>query len=143
MLSFHISHRYNEDSALFMRTSKNSDLNALESVRKTGNGTLEQSISLDPTLEDSKAVISMTVYNRVPWMPTHLAPMSQHVMLTSQSLADFLRSISCDSSEMSAIDVEDHVGGHDNVPLNTEEAGLLLIEGCVYGDGRPGMDYAE
>lgn len=146
---------FGKESSLFMRTSRNSDFNAFRSVKKTGQGNLSRHYQLtdfsydlnpeEPTTPD--ALITLTVYNRVPWVQSYLVRMSQHAVLASQTLEDFMRSIPCDSSEMPVeeVDAEGDVTGYslDTRSSDGEEGCLLLIEDVVYGDGRPGVDYAE
>ncbi|KAH0827547.1 hypothetical protein J3R83DRAFT_4268 [Lanmaoa asiatica] len=159
-----------QESAFFMRASKHSDFNALKHVKKTGHGTLacNQSSSQSPRVfgagsilaaapnEGSPhrdALVTLTVHNRVSWIHSQLTRFSQHVVLSSQTLGDFVRAIPCDSSEMP----NEMVDSHGNVigciyeneeegeetATRAEEGCLLLIEGVAYGDGRPGDDYAE
>ncbi|KAF9244968.1 snRNA-activating protein of 50kDa MW C terminal-domain-containing protein [Melanogaster broomeanus] len=132
-----------KESALFMRTSKHSDFNALS----------RSPSPTSPVHGAPDALITLTVHNRVPWVHSQLTRLSQHAVLASQTLADFIRSIPCDSSEMPA----EQVGGEGDVHgysygtvergqddgAHTDEGCLLLIEGVVYGDGRPGEDYAD
>lgn len=122
-----------------------------------------------PTHAPSEALITMTVHNRVPWVQSYLVRLSQHAVLSTQTLADFVRSIPCDSSEMpeEEVDEEGDVVKYGYAPdapapgirrgmgrgqarrqdigrpAELEERCLLLIEDVVYGDGRPGIDYAE
>ncbi|KIM69155.1 hypothetical protein SCLCIDRAFT_1208589 [Scleroderma citrinum Foug A] len=138
---------FGKESTLFMRTSKNSDFNALHSVKKTGHGSLaEHAQHGSDKRGTSDAVLTLTVYNRIPWVQSYLVRMSQHSVLASQTLGDFIRSIPCDSSEMPEEQV-DTVGGisgyHYDTGPRAEEGCLLLIEGIVYGDSRLGADYAE
>ncbi|KIO09904.1 hypothetical protein M404DRAFT_111474, partial [Pisolithus tinctorius Marx 270] len=129
---------FGKESSLFMRTSRNSDFNAFRSVKRTGQGNLSRHYQLtdfsydlnpeEPATPD--ALITLTVYNRVPWVQSYLVRMSQHAVLASQTLEDFMWSIPCDSSEMPVEEVDAEDG---------EEGCLLLIEGVVYGDGRPGL----
>lgn len=149
---------YGKESSLFMRTSRNSDFNALRSVKKTGQGNLSRrhqrssvtGLSCDLNSEEPvtpDALITLTVYNRVPWVRSYLVRMSQHVVLASQTLGDFIESIPCDSSGMpvekvnSEGDVTEY--SFDTHSPDAESGRLLLIEGLVYSDGRSGMDYAE
>lgn len=149
---------YGKESSLFMRTSRNSDFNALRSVKKTGQGTLSQRHQRSPVTDSScdlnseepvapDALITLTVYNRVPWVQSYLVRMSQHVVLASQTLGDFMGSIPCDSSgvPVEKVDPEGDVTGYsfDTCSPDVERGRLLLIEGVVYGDGRSGVDYAE
>lgn len=146
-----------------MRASKRSDFNALKYVKKSGYGTLaynqpsSQSAGAGSTLPSAvggssshrEALVTLTVYNRVPWIHSQLVRFSQHVVLSSQTLADFVQVIPCDSSEMPNEEIDSH-GNVVGYTYESEEAGaraaegcLLFIEGVVYGDGRPGDDYAE
>ncbi|KAF9222581.1 hypothetical protein BS17DRAFT_783085 [Gyrodon lividus] len=162
----------NKQSALFMRTSKHSDFNALSSIKQSGHGALisphNQPLQRNSTPDSLRspspsptspvhgvldALITLTVHNRVPWVHSQLTRLSQHAVLSSQTLADFIRSIPCDSSEMPAeqLDSEGDVLGYTystkaqarETGAQFEEGCLLLIEGIVYGDGRPAEDYAD
>ena len=153
-----------------MRAPKHSDFNALKHVNKAGRGTLtcnrpsfgsprltEAGSTPPSALSESSpcrdAVLTLTVHNRVPWIHSQLTRFSQHVVLSSQTLADFVRAIPCDSSEMpnEVIDSHGNVVGYtyeseeqdEGTAPRAEEGCLLLIEGVVYGDGRPGDNYAE
>ncbi|KIJ67958.1 hypothetical protein HYDPIDRAFT_37536 [Hydnomerulius pinastri MD-312] len=160
-----------KESALFMRTSKNSDINALGSIKCSGRGTLtiprpssqhdspRRRSSTPDSLRSpspstaaytpSDAIITLSVHNRLPWVQSYLVRSSQHTVLSSQTLADFIRSIPCDSSEMPTENVDDegHVVGYayntEWSGAHTEEGCLLLVEDVLYGDGRPGADYAD
>lgn len=153
-----------------MRASKHSDFNALKSVKKSGHGTLSRSqlssqfprltgvsstspSALSESSSHRDALVTLTVHNRVPWIHSQFTRFSQHVVLSSQTLADFVRVIPCDSSEMPNEVVDDH-GNVVGYTYESEEQGeetgvhagegcLLLIEGVAYGDGRPGDDHAE
>lgn len=153
-----------------MRASKHSDFNALKCVKKSGHGTLarDQPSSQSPrftgasptptsALSESSphrdALVTLTVHNRVPWIHSQLTRFSQHVVLSSQTLADFVRVIPCDSSEMpnEVVDSHGNVVGYtyeseeqaEETAAHAGEGCLLLIEGVAYGDGRFGDDYAE
>ncbi|KAH7888531.1 snRNA-activating protein of 50kDa MW C terminal-domain-containing protein [Phlebopus sp. FC_14] len=154
---------FSSESALFMRTSKNSDFNALRAIQKSGQGSLppnaydshhvstpDQGPSSRPTAQvPTVALITLTIYNRVPWVQSYLVRHSQHAVLSSQTLLDFVRAIPCDSSDMPAeqVDEEGNVIGYTyeggNEGQAAEEGCLLLIDDVVYGDGRPGVDYAD
>ncbi|KAG6333386.1 hypothetical protein ID866_5704 [Astraeus odoratus] len=132
---------FGKESMLFMRTSKNSDFNVLQSVKKTGCGTLIRRSWQSSVTGSSpssgpegyvapEAMITMSIYSRVPWVQSYLTRMSQHTVLGSQTLSDLIQSIPCDSSEMPT----EMVNGED-----AEDGCLLLMEGIVYGDGRPGL----
>ena len=153
-----------------MRAPKHSDFNALKHVNKAGRGTLtcnrpsfgsprltEAGSTPPSALSESSpcrdAVLTLTVHNRVPWIHSQLTRFSQHVVLSSQTLADFVRAIPCDSSEMpnEVVDSDGNVVGYtyeseeqgEGTATRAEEGCLLLIEDVIYGDGRPGDDYAE
>ncbi|KAL4074171.1 snRNA-activating protein of 50kDa MW C terminal-domain-containing protein [Scleroderma citrinum] len=138
--------RFGKESTLFMRTSKNSDFNVLQSIKKTGRGSLAQHTQQGSEMRGiSDAVLTLTVYNRIPWVQSYLARSSQHSVLASQTLGDFIRSIPCDSSEMpkEKVDAEgDFIGYHHDTVLPAEEEGcLLVIEGIAYGNGRSGAEH--
>ncbi|KAG8213733.1 hypothetical protein J3R82DRAFT_10438 [Butyriboletus roseoflavus] len=159
--------RLNQESAFFMRASKHSDFNALKYIKKSGHGTLtcnqpsSQSAGASSTLPSAlggnsphrEALVTLTVHNRVPWIHSQLIRFSQHVVLSSQTLADFVRVIPCDSSEMpnEVIDSQGNVVGYtyeseeqgEETAACATEGCILLIEGVAYGVGRPGDDYAD
>ncbi|KAJ8584339.1 hypothetical protein M405DRAFT_875659 [Rhizopogon salebrosus TDB-379] len=133
------------ESALCIRAAKNSDYNALDTIKKTGSDSL-RSPSLDaPSYQD--AIISLTVYNRIPYLPSCLTRSSQHAVLSTQTLDDLLRAIPCASSNMPVenLDAEEDVSGYSlNDHEGEQHSGCLFyIEGLVYGDGRGHTDYAE
>ena len=159
-----LTHRLSKESAFFMRASKHSDFNALKNVKKSGHGTLAcnqlsprltgtDSGSSPALIERSShrdALVTLAVFNRIPYIHSQLTRSSQHVLLSSQTLADFVGVIPCNSSDMPA----EVVGNQGNVvgytyeseeqgPESFEQGCLLLIEGVVYGDGRQENDYAE
>lgn len=136
---------FGKESTLFMRTSKNSDFNVLQSVKKTGHASLVQHAQSEKS-DISDAVLILTVYNRIPWVQSYLARMSQHSVLASQTLGDFIQSIPCDSSEIPEVGVNtegDFTGYRYGNGSEAEEGCLLLIEGIIYGDGRSSADYTE
>lgn len=150
-----------------MRASKHSDFNALKNVKKSGRGMLicnqpssqsphltrassDPSSALSECLSYRDALVTLTVHNRVPWIHSQLTRFSQHVVLSSQTLADFVRVIPCDSSEMptEVVDSQGNVIGYtyeneEQGQQTTEEGCLLLIEDVAYGNGQPGDNYAE
>ena len=152
-----------------MRAPKHSDFNALKQVKKSGHGALtcnrpafqsrppEAGSTTPSALNESSprrdAVVTLTVHNRVPWIHSQLTRFSQHVVLSSQTLADFVRAIPCDSSEMpnEVVDSDGNVVGYtyeseeqgEGTATRAEEGCLLLIEDVIYGDGPSGDDYGE
>ncbi|KAF8844640.1 hypothetical protein BDN67DRAFT_1065814 [Paxillus ammoniavirescens] len=151
--------RLNKESALFMRTSKHSDFNALRSIKKSGHGKLTNNIPTSPPnqpLRRSSTPDSLRSPSPSPTPvhgPSDALVTLTHTVLSSQTLADFIHSIPCDSSEMPVeqLDSEGDLLGYvhgteeQNQGAGTpaEEGCLLLIEGVVYGDGRPAEDYAD
>lgn len=151
------------ESALCMRAAKNSDYNALDAPKKMGTGVLR---SLDhgyvnatrswtpdslrgPSPDANSypnAVISLTVYNRITYLPSCLTRSSQHAVLSTQTLADLLCVLPCASSDMpiEELDTEGDVIGYNVTDQIGEHAGCLFcIEDIIYGDGRENVDYAE
>ncbi|KAG2119589.1 snRNA-activating protein of 50kDa MW C terminal-domain-containing protein [Suillus discolor] len=155
--------RLTVESALCMRAAKNSDYNALDAPKKTGTGVLQildhgdvgatrssTPDSLRSTSPDSisypNAVISLTVYNRISYLPSFLTRSSQHAVLSTQTLGDLLRILPCASSDMPVeeLDAEGDVSGYNITNQTGEHAGCLFcIEDLIYGDGRTTADYAE
>jgi len=169
-LDHNLPYRLNQESALFMRAPKHSDFNALKHIKKSGRGTLtchqpgspsprltgthsDPSSALIESAPRRDALVTLTVHNRVPWIHSQLTRFSQHVVLSSQTLADFVRVIPCDSSEMPDEMVDSHgnvvgytygsEGQGEGIVPRAEEGCLLLIDDVVYGDGRSGDDYAQ
>ncbi|KAG2150536.1 snRNA-activating protein of 50kDa MW C terminal-domain-containing protein [Suillus clintonianus] len=151
------------ESALCMRAAKNSDYNALDAPKKTGTGVLRtinhgdvgatRNSTPDSLRSPSpnatsylNAVISLTVYNRITYLPSCLTRSSQHAVLSTQTLDDLLRVIPCASSNMPIehLDAEGDISGY-NLPDQTGEhsGSLFCIEGLVYGDRSENTDYAE
>ncbi|KAH7929861.1 hypothetical protein BV22DRAFT_1056084 [Leucogyrophana mollusca] len=133
----------NPDSAPFMRAPKNSDCNTLSSVKAMGNG-----VALFSTSEARPtALITLTVHNRLPWGYSFLSRSSQHAVLSSQTLAEFISVIPCVSSEM-PVEMVDESGTVIDYDLQnvtaagSDEGCLLCIEGLVYGDDCSDLDYA-
>ena len=156
--------RLTAESALCIRAAKNSDYNALDTLKKTGTGVLRtrshevvgaarcsttdplRSPTLDvPSYSD--AIISLTVYNRIPYLPSCLVRSSQHAVLSTQTLDDLLHAIPCTSSNMPVekLDAEGDVSGYslDDQDREHHSGYLFCIEGLLYGDGRENTDYAE
>ncbi|KAG2146029.1 snRNA-activating protein of 50kDa MW C terminal-domain-containing protein [Suillus bovinus] len=153
------------ESALCMRAAKNSDYNALDAPKKAGTGVLH-TLDLDhgniggthSSTPDSlrspspnaipypNAVISLTVYNRISYLPSCLTRSSQHAVLSTQTLGDLLRVLPCASSNipMEELDAEGDISGYNVTDQTGEHAGCLFsIEDRIYGDGGENDDYAE
>ncbi|OJA13064.1 hypothetical protein AZE42_01906 [Rhizopogon vesiculosus] len=152
------------ESALCIRAAKNTDYNALDKLKKTGAGVLRTPSHKDvgavcssapdslrspspdaPSCPD--AIISLTVYNRIPYLPSCLARSSQHAVLSTQTLDDLLRVIPCASSNLPVekLDAEGDVSGYsiDDQGVEQHSGCLFCIEGLLYGDRRDNTDYAE
>ncbi|OAX41083.1 hypothetical protein K503DRAFT_686222, partial [Rhizopogon vinicolor AM-OR11-026] len=130
------------ESALCIRAAKNTDYNALDKLKKTGTGVLRTH-----SHKDVDAIISLTVYNRIPYLPSCLARSSQHAVLSTQTLDDLLRVIPCASSNLPVekLDAEGDVSGYsiDDQGVEQHSGCLFCIEDLLYGDGRENTDYAE
>lgn len=129
------------DSALFMRSPKNSDQNVLISVKESSN-TLPDDVGLDES--PKTAIITVSVHNRLAWSQSMLSRSSQHALLAFQTLGDLFETIQCVSNE---IPDEQLVDGEfvafDSFPKNPGSSGcVLIIEGLVFGDGMSEFDYA-
>lgn len=155
--------RLTMESALCMRAVKNSDYNALNAPKKTRTGVLhildhgdvgatrsstpDSLRNLNPdAISYPNAVISLTVYNRISYLPSCLTRSSQHAVLSTQTLGDLLRVLPCASSNMpmEELDAEGDVSGYNVTNQTGEHAGCLFcIEDLIYGDGRETADYAE
>ncbi|KAG1808202.1 snRNA-activating protein of 50kDa MW C terminal-domain-containing protein [Suillus subaureus] len=126
------------ESALCMRSAKNSDYNALDAPKK-----MEQAPDAN---SHPNAVISLTVYNRITYLPSCLTRSSQHAVLSTQTLADLLRVLPCASSNMPTeeLDAEGDVSSYNVTDQTGEHSGCLFcIEDLIYRDGRETPDYAE
>lgn len=155
--------RLTVESALCMRAAKNSDYNALNAPKKMGSGVLHtldhgdvgatRSSTPDSlgsprpdAISYSNAVISLTVYNRISYLPSCLTRSSQHAVLSTQTLGDLLHVLPCASSNMpmEELDAEGDVSGYNFRDQTGEHSGCLFcIEDLIYGDGRETADYAE
>lgn len=153
------------ESALCMRAAKNSDYNALDAPKKMGTGILHtpdygdvgatRSSTPDSLRSPSpdaisypNAVITLTVYNRIPYLPSCLTRSSQYALLSTQTLGDLLRILPCPSSNMPVeeLDAEGDVSGYNITDQNQtgeHDGCLFCIEDIVYGDGRETADYSE
>ncbi|KAF9049958.1 snRNA-activating protein of 50kDa MW C terminal-domain-containing protein [Panaeolus papilionaceus] len=112
----------NADAVQFMRTSKNSDYNILQQFKFHG----EITDSSDP----STAVLTVSVYNRVSWGPSYVTRLSQHALLSTQTLADLYTIFPCAYKTL------------PNQQLTDADGCFICIEGVIYGDGTAEPDYA-
>ncbi|KAH7913909.1 snRNA-activating protein of 50kDa MW C terminal-domain-containing protein [Hygrophoropsis aurantiaca] len=159
----------NLDSALFMRAPKNSDYNALESVKQMGNAVLfdhskthstharqnnpptsPESPGSNPisTATLSVALITITVYTRLAWAYSFVSRSSQHVVLSSQTLAEFIHIIPCVSSDLpvETASEDGDVAAYElqnDTASNHNESCLVCIEDQVYSDNQSNPSYSD
>ena len=90
------------------------------------------------------AVLTMTVYYRLPYRLTAVARSSQHAALSSQSLGDLVNCIPCVSNEMpEEVYEDDELIGYDPKIIQKNTGAVVLIEGVLYGDDEGEQDYAK
>jgi len=90
------------------------------------------------------AVLTMTVYHRLPYRLTAVARSSQHAALSSQSLGDLANCIPCVSNEIPEEICEgDELIGYDPNTIHKNPGAVVLIEDVLYGDNGDDRDYAE
>ncbi|KAJ7076332.1 hypothetical protein B0H15DRAFT_597092 [Mycena belliarum] len=131
------SWKLQSNAAIFIRAVKSSDQNILTHSKSTriDDGHL--------SAETPQAIISVAVYDRLPWRQTHVSLCSRHAILSSQTLGDLFEAIPCTSSEMTEEIVDDgNVTGYQEAPPRRPGA-VICIEGLAYGDGENELDYAE
>ena len=87
-----------------------------------------------------KAIITVTVYNKVSWSAGALARASQHVLLSSQTLGDLIDIIPCVTARNFSRMNEQ--AGHEAAG-DTDNGCVICIENVAYGDGRSAVDYAR
>ena len=98
-----------------------------------------------------EALIFVTIYNKLPWGHRQLLRLSQHVLLSSQTLEDLFNVIPCQSEAIfhGLGNVLTQDNGEESNPNGTDtsrEGGsgaVMCIEGTLYGDGQVLGDYAE
>ena len=84
-----------------------------------------------------QAAIFLTVYGRLQWGHRLLARSSQHVVLSSQTLADFVRSVPCPSNEVS-------LPPHGEECERTRDSNFAVqVENTLYGAGACQRNYAR
>lgn len=73
----------------------------------------------------------MTLYSRVPWIPSNISRISQHALLASQNLEDLIDVIPCSSNEL----LSETTLPDNTVTYNLERSGsqgIICIEGLAY-----------
>lgn len=130
------------DSALFMRSPKNSDRNVLISVKESSNA-LPDDMELE--IPPKTAIIAVTVHNRLAWSQNMLSRSSQHALLAFQTLGDLFETIQCVSNEIPEDQLSDgeFIGYHSSRKAHGSSGCVITIEGRAYGDGMCEFDYAE
>lgn len=96
-----------------------------------------------------EALIFVTIYNKLPWGHRQLLRLSQHVLLSSQTLGDLFKVIPCQSEAIfhgpGNVLTQDS-GETPNGTDTSRESGagaVMCIDGTLYGDGQVLGDYAE
>ena len=102
------------------------------------------------TLEESQALLFVTVYNKLSWGQRTPYRSSQHVLASSESLGDFFEAIPCASNELPKEDASDNGELRYELPTGTQRPAMegssgcvLCIENVAYGDGQTEFDYAR
>ena len=92
---------------------------------------------------NNEALLTVTVYYRLPYRLTAVARSSQHAALSSQSLGDLVNCIPCISNEMPEEVYEgDELVGYHSKTIHKNPGAVVLIEGVLYGDEGE-QDYAK
>ncbi|KAF8628867.1 hypothetical protein AX15_003657 [Amanita polypyramis BW_CC] len=122
-------------SAVFVRPPRNSDYNVLRQPKSLSDADLPQG---------TQAIIIASVYKRTVWNLGRFMRISQHALLSSQTLRQLFDAIPCPSKEIPHEIVQDGktVGYSPNVPI-TDSSCVICIEGYAYGDGLSDDDYAQ
>ena len=90
-----------------------------------------------------EAVLTVTVYHRLPYRSTAVARSSRHTVLSSQTLEDLVNCIPCVSNEMpEEVYEDDELVGYDPNTIHKNSGAVVLVEGVLYGDGQGEQDYA-
>jgi len=122
------------DSVLFMRSSKNAEQNAFTQVA-SGPDFLDSS--------HEKAIITVTLYDKLSWSGGIVTRASQCALLSSQTLGHIFDLLTCPSNELA-------VNNMNPIPRNEEqlqavtgtEGSVICINDIAYGDGSPAR-YAD
>ena len=86
---------------------------------------------------DQKAIITVTLYDRLSWAAGSVARASQHVLLSSQTLGHIFNLLPCPSNGLAA----DRTDGEDQSQA-TAEGGVICIDDVAYSDTSQ-VNYAE
>ncbi|KAH9832186.1 snRNA-activating protein of 50kDa MW C terminal-domain-containing protein [Rhodofomes roseus] len=130
-------------AASFIRPPKHSDRNTLERAKSFGMGTDSSKVH--------EALVFVTIYNKLSWGHRQLLRLSQHVLLSSQTLGDLYNVIPCESdyNNQDAGNEPSQGSGEESTPNSADTAreghsgAVMCIDNTLYGDGRAPEDCAE
>jgi len=118
-----------------MRTPRNTDYNVLRQPK---------ALSDVEAAEVMHAVVTASVYKKTEWNPGLVTRISQHALLSSQTLGHLFDVIPCPSKEMPQQIIQDgKVIGYTENEAVADDGCVICIEGYAYGDGDSGGDYAD
>ncbi|TFK73930.1 hypothetical protein BDN72DRAFT_138869 [Pluteus cervinus] len=113
-----LSARLGATAVPFLRNPKNTDYNTLLHPKIWSDGEVSPG---------HHAIITFSVYNRVPWDTSLVARISQHEILSFRTLSDLYRLLPCPYKDSLQTDK----------PLNTGPSPsqfVICVEGVAYGD---------
>ena len=91
-----------------------------------------------------RAIVTASVYKKTDWNSGLVTRISQHALLSSQTLGQLFDAIPCPSKEIpQQIIQDDKVIGYSENEAAAANGCVICIEGYAYGDGNSGSDYAE
>ncbi|KAF9793024.1 snRNA-activating protein of 50kDa MW C terminal-domain-containing protein [Thelephora terrestris] len=126
------------DSAAFLRGPRYTDLNPFTEPKPSSSSNAAAASS------NNEAVLTVTVFHRLPYRLTAVARSSQHAALTSQNLGDLVNCIPCVSNEMpEEVYEDDELAGYSPNTTHKNPGAVVLIEGVLYGDDQGDQDYAN
>lgn len=92
--------------------------------------------------DESQAIITFTIFNRLTWGHGYVSRTSQHALLSSQTLGDLFEVIPCASKEVMVGPQESHEIAQEEI--KPASCGCVIcLENVVYGDGSAEDDYTE
>ena len=93
---------------------------------------------------NNEAVLTVTVYHRLPYRSTAVARSSRHALLSSQNLGELVNCIPCTSNEMPEEVYQDgELVGYDPNTIHKNPGVVVFVEGVLYDDGQDEQDYAR
>ncbi|TFK20983.1 hypothetical protein FA15DRAFT_598751 [Coprinopsis marcescibilis] len=108
-------------SSLFVRTPRNADYNTLNAVRPSNTQT--QVLN-----GERSAVLTISVYSKVPWGPSYVNRICQQAYLSWQTLRDIYDALPC-IFKAGTPSTESHLG--------VQPGCAICIEGVLYSDSPP------